>query len=227
MRPFSNSTKLNKRYSMAGLSIFTTLLASFLLPACSSTERSRSLTTAGVPISTIAQQLCANCHGASGVAASPAFPNLAGQTKEYLAAQLNGFRSHRRSDKDGYDYMWGISANLSDEQIDGLAAYFAAQTPARGKPVATSLISQGKQLYLQGLPEAGVPACVSCHGEQAAGMQIFPRLAAQHSGYLEKQLRVFQKTDQRPDGSVMKEISHSLSDQQIVQLSAYLQSLNP
>jgi cytochrome c553 len=29
-------------------------------------------------------------------------------------------------------YMWGISARLTDDQINGLAAYFSSQAPLRG-----------------------------------------------------------------------------------------------
>ena len=198
-----------------------------MLAACSSAERSRSLTDASVPVTTIARQLCSNCHGMTGVAESPAFPHIAAQTPEYLEAQLKGFRGHSRSDKDGYDYMWGVSARLSDDQIQGLAKYYAAQEAPHGKPVSTKMAEAGKEIYLHGMEASGIPACASCHGEQAVGMQIFPRLAAQHSGYLEKQLHVFQHTDQRPDGSIMKQVAHALSDQQIAQLAAYLESLNP
>ena len=52
-----------------------------------------------------AQQVCSNCHGVTGVAVSPNFPNLAGQPEAYLVAQLNGFKGQGRRDP-AID-MWG------------------------------------------------------------------------------------------------------------------------
>ena len=65
----------------------------------------------------------------TGSSVSPNFPNLAGQIEPYFVAQLNGFKSHGRRDPAGFEYMWGLSRSLTDEQIKGLAAYYAGQTP--------------------------------------------------------------------------------------------------
>jgi len=198
-----------------------------LLAACTSPERSRSLLTTNVAASTIAMQLCSNCHGMKGISDSPNFPNLAAQPETYLISQLQGFRGHTRSDKDGYDYMWGITANLNDEQIAGLARYYSEQAPASRKPGSDTKVSAGKVIYEQGIAAQSVPACISCHGEHAEGNQTFPRLAGQHSEYLKKQLTVFQLTNQRPDGAVMKAITHSLSPKDMENIADYLQSISP
>ena len=36
----------------------------------------------------------------------------------------------------------------------------------------------------QGVPERGVPACVTCHGHHGEGSEIGPRLAGQNVQYI-------------------------------------------
>ncbi len=65
---------------------------------------------------------CSGCHGAKGVSAIPSYPNLAGQKAQYLAAQLRAYKSGER--KNGI--MKGMTAALSEDDIENLAAYFAS-----------------------------------------------------------------------------------------------------
>ena len=122
--------------------------------------------------------------------------------------------------------MWGLSRSLTDEQINGLAAYFSSQTPAhRPAEADPSLAAAGKAIFTAGLPAKNVPACASCHGDAGQGNDAFPRLASQHVDYIVKQLIVFQRTDERPKGAVMKTIVHDLSADDIRNVAAYLQTL--
>ena len=197
-----------------------------LVLGCANIERSRDLANPKLTATTLAQQVCSNCHGMTGNAVSPNFPNLAGQVESYVAAQLKGFRSHNRHDPAGFEYMWGLSRSLSDEQIAGLAAYYAAQTPdAQGIEGERSRIDAGRALFERGAADQGVPACVGCHGEQGRGNGTFPRLAGQHADYLVKQLVVFQRTDERPEGRSMKTVAHALTQQNIDDVASYLQAL--
>jgi cytochrome c553 len=192
---------------------------------CTSIERSRSLANPSTPAKTLALQVCSNCHGADGNSISPNFPTLAGQQEEYLIAQLNQFRNHRREDPPGFIYMWGISRSLTDDQIKGLAAYFAAQksvSPGRGN---VKLVEEGKRIFDGGLPAQNVPPCATCHGDHGQGNGQFPRLAHQHADYAIKQLTVFQQTDQRPDGAAMKMVTHSLNRQNMEAVAAYMQDM--
>ena len=212
------------------LSTIAVTLMLLALSACSVHERSRDLNDASVSASTTALQVCANCHGAQGVSTSPNFPNLAAQTEPYLVQQLTGYRAHSRSDPEGFEYMWGLSSHLSDAQIKGLASYFSHLPAAAGNVdhAGTPLmLAEGKTIFEQGINTAGVPACLSCHGAQAQGMEGFPRLAGQHADYLRKQLRVFQNTDQRPDGVAMKAVAHNLSAENIMSVTAYLETMPP
>ena len=193
--------------------------------ACAAPGRSRSLNDPAVAAPVMAGQVCSNCHGLDGNATSPNFPRLAAQPEAYLVAQLKAFRGQGRSDPAGFEYMWGLSRHLSDAQIDGLAAYFASQKPVPNPVRADqALLARGKSIFQDGRPDKGLPACKGCHGAEAQGMAAFPRLAGQHADYIQKQLLVFQRTDERPEGAVMKTIAHLLEPADIPALAAYLQS---
>jgi len=66
---------------------------------------------------------CAACHGAKGISVSPEFPNLAGQHADYLAAALHNYKNGKRKNP----IMQGQVANLSERDIEDLAAYFSSQ----------------------------------------------------------------------------------------------------
>ena len=185
-----------------------------LAAGCSNLERSRDLANPRVSPAVTAVQVCSICHGLDGNSESPNFPRLAGQQPAYLIAQLENFRSHHRADPPGFEYMWGISGKLSDDQIKGLAEYFSKQIPLSNAAVAAQQMTAGKAI-------AG--GCSGCHGEKGQGMATFPRLANQHQDYLVKQLHVFQETEGRP-GTPMKEVTHSLTNEEMQAVAGFLQA---
>ena len=70
-------------------------------------------------------QVCATCHGEFGnESVLPTYPKLAGQYASYLAKALEDYRSGDRENA----VMQGFAATLTDEDIEDLAAYFAAQS---------------------------------------------------------------------------------------------------
>lgn len=72
----------------------------------------------------IAEATCAACHGAQGnKPAIPGAPRLAGQHEDYLLKALNDYKSGAR--KNGV--MAPMAANLSKQDMQNVAAYFAAQ----------------------------------------------------------------------------------------------------
>lgn len=67
---------------------------------------------------------CANCHGTNGKAVDgSSVPTIAGMPKGYLVAQLKAFKSGARP----ATVMHQLSKGYSDEQIEQIATYFAAQ----------------------------------------------------------------------------------------------------
>lgn len=70
--------------------------------------------------------MCAGCHGIPGWrTAYPSVytvPKLGGQHADYIVAALKGYKTGDRS----HPSMNGIVGNLSDQDIDDLAAYYAS-----------------------------------------------------------------------------------------------------
>lgn len=197
---------------------------SLMASGCSSIERSRDLANPNVLATTLAQQVCSNCHGIDGRATNPNFPNLAGQQAKYFIAQMNQFRGRNRLDPAGFEYMWGLSRSLTDAQIAGLAEYFGAKTSVSPGVTHDRLaVARGRTIFEKGVPDKNIPACNACHGPTGQGNDQFPRLAHQHADYLIKQLTVFQRTDERPEGAVMKVIAHDLTPANIKDVAMYLQ----
>lgn len=197
-----------------------------LAAGCANLPRSRDTANPDVSGKTLALQVCSNCHGATGNSISPNFPNLAAQQEKYLVIQLDVFRSQGRMDPAGFEYMWGLSHHLSDKQINELAEYFSQQTlQPRAAESEPQRIAAGKAIFTGGIPSQGIPPCSSCHGAQGMGNGQYPRIAGQHVDYLIKQLTVFQRTNQRPEGAIMKTVAHKLTRQNIEDAAAYLQTL--
>ena len=168
-------------------------------------------------------ETCGACHGVNGRSVSPTFPNLAGQTATYIEAQLKAFKDQSRADPDAQAYMWGMASQLSDTTITALAGYFAAQPAAPGRGGSSTLISQGKRLFEEGVPARQIPPCASCHGAHAEGLAFFPRLAGQHAPYLLKQLLVIQSVLRT--APVMHGVIKDLTKDQMLAVVAYLESI--
>lgn len=203
----------------------TTRRAVFAATLMSLTPFAMSQATSKAELDSVqrAVHVCASCHGEEGRSTDKLAPSLAGQMREYTIRQLKDFRSQSRSETDIQAYMWGVSALLTDDQIEGLADYYAAQKPRAPKSVNPKLEASGKRLFDQGLPAQGVRACASCHGERAEGAAGFPRLAGLQADYVFRQLRAF-RTPLRPHGVVMKDEIAALGDAQLRALAAYVAS---
>ena len=65
---------------------------------------------------------CLGCHGRPD--RNPVYPELAGQPAEYITIQLKLFRSEQRGGTRFEHLMRNAAKNLTDEDIDALAAYF-------------------------------------------------------------------------------------------------------
>jgi cytochrome c553 len=168
-------------------------------------------------------ETCSACHGLSGRSVSPTFPILAAQTAPYVELQLHAFKDQTRADPDAQAYMWGMASQLDDASISALAAYFSKQSAAEGRSGNATLIAQGKQIFVEGVPGRQIPACASCHGAQAQGNGPFPRLAGQHAPYLLKQLLVIQSVLRT--APVMHGVIKDLTRDQMQAVVAYLESV--
>ena len=170
----------------------------------------------------LAVTVCGTCHGAHGNSTHPKFPRLAGQSANYLAAQLKAFRGQTRGDPDAVGYMWGMAAVLDDATIDALASYYSKQKPEPSPRGDAALIARGRAVYEHGVESEGVPACGACHGPDGHGVADFPRLASQHAQYLLKQLASFQSNMRNV--AVMHGVAATLQVPEMEAVAAFLQA---
>lgn len=68
-------------------------------------------------------QACIACHAEDGNSTNPQFPRLAGQHADYLVKALRDYKSGERKNA----IMAPFAANLSPQDMEDLAAYFAQQ----------------------------------------------------------------------------------------------------
>lgn len=171
-------------------------------------------------------QTCVACHGPDGNSVVPNWPKIAGQYESYLVKQLKEYREGEKGPR--FDpSMYSMVVNLSDQDIDDLAAYYASQTQTLGK-AKQAYVAVGQQIYRGGNLQTGAAACTACHGPEGKGLAAakYPRLAGQHADYIELQLRAFRegKRKNSPNG-MMENISHRLSDEEIKAVSSYIEGL--
>ena len=67
--------------------------------------------------------VCHACHGATGIATQPIYPNLGGQQQSYLIKSLESFRDGSRQNA----IMYPFASNLSDADIADISAWYASQ----------------------------------------------------------------------------------------------------
>lgn len=169
----------------------------------------------------IAATVCIACHGADGNSMISLNPKLAGQHPEYLLKQLREFKSGARANA----VMAGMVANLSEEDMADLAAYFAAQTMSPGAAQSNGRGSRGERIYRGGIAASGVPACAACHSPNGAGIPAqFPRLAGQHADYTVAQMKAF-RSGERDNAKMMRVIAAKMTDEDIAAVADYIQGL--
>jgi cytochrome c553 len=178
-------------------------------------------------------EFCKTCHGASGEGFRGYYtaPRLAGQTTEYLESQFKAFAAHTRDNPAAKQFMVPVASGLDPATRTALAKYFSGLNagPAGGGP--RNLVAAGKKIYDDGVPEANVPACSACHGPDAKGIEIVPRLAGQMYTYTVAQLTGWgkglrAKNPESPnEQNTMVPISTSLSKEQISAVAAYISTL--
>jgi cytochrome c553 len=161
-------------------------------------------------------QHCASCHGANGLPVVEKVPIISGQDKFYLFTALRRFRAGRRVS----EIMGPIAKDLSDDQIDALAKYFAAQPwPDFRQSAADTDGEKAKTLAVAG-------RCTSCHREGFLGHTGTPRVANQKPDYVQQTLTDLRgNVRQEAAVAAMAAIVHSWSDDDIAAMSRYLAGL--
>jgi cytochrome c553 len=93
--------------------------------------------------------------------------------------------------------------------------------------VPVGSLKKGEALVLGG-GEGKTVACASCHGEGLKGTEKFPALAGRSPSYLARQLYDFQHLTRVGPGSLlMRPVVQNLSEEDILNITAYVASLQP
>lgn len=154
-----------------------------------------------------AAQACSSCHGADGNTTTTEMPTLAGQDAVYLAASLRAYAGGQRD----HAQMLTATAELSDADIDALAAFYAQQEPIARKvhrpPTIAELIER----------------CDRCHGIGGNSTNPrYPSLASQHQRYLARVIETYANGGRH--NSMMSAMSRPLRSADIEALAAYYAS---
>jgi len=174
----------------------------------------------------LAGQICAACHGGDGNSPLPENPKLASQHYEYLVKQLKNFKSVDGKPAERVNaIMAGFAAQLTDKDINAVAAFYASQNMVPANSTDKELAEAGQALYRGGDASRGLPSCAGCHGPTGAGIPgQFPRLAGQHAQYLRTQLTGFRQ-GARANHAAMAQIATKLSDKEIAALADFIAGL--
>lgn len=171
--------------------------------------------------------ICAACHGADGNSVVPEWPKIAGQHQDYAARQSILIREQARN----VPQMWPMVADLSDQDIWDLAAYFEQYEVSIGV-ADEELVEHGRRLYMGGSHSAGIASCAGCHGPSGEGIPgaHFPQLRGQHADYTADRLRRYRagenNGDDDPYSNIMVAVSRNLTDEDIEALASFIEGLH-
>jgi cytochrome c553 len=168
----------------------------------------------------IAGGSCFLCHGSEGESTSEAFPRLAGQNAEYVAKQLDAYKTGKRKSS----AMTEMVAKLTPDEMLALGRYYEKMSLPREEAKDPQLAAMGRYVYHNGNKFSGVPSCVSCHGINAEGAANMPRLATQFSGYIHTQLKLFNKRDRTNDNVVMHVVAEKMTELEMAAVAEYVSS---
>jgi cytochrome c553 len=200
-----------KRFWILAATISSSLVATSAIPAPSVEAGAAKAAT------------CQACHGANGNSTNPEWPSLAALGADYIADQLNNFKTGKRSSP----VMMPMTVNLTANDMADLGMYFDSLTNT-GLEADPSFWAAGEKLYRGGDQARGIPACMACHGATGKGNEPakFPALRGQQSGYVVKQLNDYASGTRTsgPNG-IMQTIAKRLSADDIRNLASYLQGI--
>lgn len=169
--------------------------------------------------------MCSGCHGASGISTNPDWPSLAGQNANYLAKQLRDYKDAKTRNA---PIMSPLVAAFTDDDIRELAAYYASLPLPIGS-TSKQYQARGEAIYRRGDVNKHITACIVCHGPKGTGnaQAGFPALSGQQPAYTIQQLNAFKTKTRRNDlNSIMRDISHRMSEDDMTAVAHYLYGLH-
>lgn len=170
-------------------------------------------------------QSCAACHGADGNSSNPVWPKIAGQHPDYIVSQLKAFKSGARQNAQ----MNPMAQNLSEQDMQDLAAYFSSQSMSPGGAREGADLETAETIYRAGKADEGVPACTACHGPRGNGIPYmgYPRISGQHIEYIISTLKAYRSGEREgAKAQTMQTIAAELTDAEIEALANYISGLH-
>lgn len=157
-------------------------------------------------------QLCATCHGASGVPIDKTIPVIWGEQAGYLYLQLRDFKSGARKNP----VMGPIAQTLQHDEMLALAEYFSKKPwPQLGQPPAPAAVIAKADRTNTSI------GCTGCHQGEYQGAGTQPRLAGQRREYLESQMLAF-RDGSRGNNPGMSDLMKAASKDQLAAMARYL-----
>jgi len=183
-------------------------------------------------------ETCAGCHGAYGQGSLDGeYPRLAGLDPDYLALQIEHFKSRERLNIPMFPFATERELPGDDTRI--VSAYLASiELPTVLPPIDEANfnayerlkssesvlniarypgnIAGGERLYRR--------ECANCHGDDGYGdrARAAPQLAGQHSVYLKRQVERFRKGERIHFHQRDAEIFKAFADEEIDDILAFL-----
>jgi cytochrome c553 len=165
--------------------------------------------------------VCAACHGQDGNSGTPENPKLAQQHPAYIVKQLQEFKAGKRQNP----VMQGFAAQLSEADMQNIAAFLAKQKSKAGFAKDKELVQLGERIYRGGIADRQVAACAGCHSPNGAGIPAqYPRLSGQQAQYTEAQLKAF-RDDKRKNSLQMTQVAAKMNDREIRAVADYIAGL--
>jgi cytochrome c553 len=155
---------------------------------------------------------CAVCHGERGTSTMAASPSLASQPEPFLTVQMILFREGIRQFAPMNDAM----KDISDRDIEDLAAFYASQTlEPEPEPRDAARFAQGRVL-------SDRLRCGVCHLPDYRGREQMPRLAGQREDYLLHTMQEYLENRRVGSDTSMNAVLYGLGAADLAALAHYL-----
>ncbi len=160
-------------------------------------------------------QVCAGCHGESGIPQEKTTPIIWGQNEGYLYLQLRDFKKGTRKN----DMMTPIAESLEKDDMKALAAYFTKlKWPDLQQPSAPNDVAA------KALSTIGSIGCTGCHLDQFQGDGTTARLAGQQREYLQNTMLAFRDRT-RGNNPGMSDLMNAAQPDDLKAVAEYLAGL--
>ena len=155
---------------------------------------------------------CAGCHGETGNSSMEGIPSLAGQPALFVTNQLILMREGVRQ----IEQMTSFVKDLTDSEIEALAAYYSRLVPER------SAESPDPGLAREGARLAAAMRCGTCHLPTYAGQNQVPRIAKQRVDYLIAAMAAYRGNRRSGSDTSMNAVLYGVRDAEITALAHFL-----